>query len=592
MAIDIITAEIIREYLETVSEEISKTMENTSVSVVFSEAHDYSSGVFYYDGKEVSLLARALSQPVHIYASVRSVEDLVRFFKYNLNEGDMILATDPYHGGSHIPDWTLMKPVFYRNKPVFFPAVRAHMLEVGGPVPGGYNSFATDVWQEGFRIAPIKICEKGEMRRDVLRLLAANNRVPQVMEGDLSAMIGACKVGEERIIRLVEKYGLGTVLDSINYILDYSERRVRAEIAKWPDGRYEGESILDQDFAGTNDVNVKVTIDVRGDRCTVDFAGSHPQTKGFVNSVPGNTLSWVYTEFSVVMPDVPINSGFFRPIDVAIPEGTVVNPVAPAPVGNSTICIGSDIGQAVMKALEKIVPEKTGSAFIDLTVDTVYGRDSRYGGQMFITFDYSLTPLSSGGARGTDGWGGFAAPHASLKIPPYELMEIQYPFLYLQSEYATDSAAPGQWRGTPAFWIQRASTTDPVVNNIYVQGWKHPLRGFAHGGDGAGNYCILDYKTPTQRTVDAVAFEYVQEPGRILFGQKGGGGGWGDPLERDPALVLRDVLDEYVSLEGARRDYGVVIDPERLTVDEQATAGLRDAMRRNGHARHARRQEG
>src|SRR5581483_10106547 len=132
-------------------------------------------------------------------------------------------------------------------------------------------------------------------------------------------------------------------------------------------------------------------------------AGSHPQTKGFVNSVPGNTLSWVYTEFSVVIPYFHINSGFFRPIDVAIPEDTIVNPVAPAPVGNSTICIGSDIGQAVMKALEKIVPEKTGSAFIDLTVDTVYGRDSRYGGQMFITFDYSLTPLSSGGARGTDG---------------------------------------------------------------------------------------------------------------------------------------------------------------------------------------------
>src|SRR5206468_1997479 len=163
----------------------------------------------------------------------------------------------------------------------------------------------------GFRLAPMKICEKGEMRRDVLRLLAANNRLPQVMEGDLNAMIGACKVGEDRIIRMVEKYGLTKVLEAINHILDYSERRVRAEI--------------------TN------------------------------------------------------------------PEGTVVNPIAPAPVGNSTICIGSDIGQATMKALERIVPEKTGSAFIDLTVDTVYGRDSRYDNQMFISFDYSTTPVSSGG---------------------------------------------------------------------------------------------------------------------------------------------------------------------------------------------------
>ncbi len=572
---DMITAEIVRQYLETVSEEISKTMENTSVSVVFSEAHDYSTGVFYYDGKRVNLLSRANSQPVHIYASVTSVEALLGFFKYNLNEGDIILATDPYHGGSHIPDWTLMKPVFYRNKPVFFPAVRAHMIEVGGPVPGGYNSFATDVWQEGFRLAPTKICEKGEMRRDVLRMLAANNRVPSIMEGDLNAMIGACKVGEERIIRLVNKYGLNAVLESIEYILAYSERRVRAEIASWPDGEYVGESILDQDFNGTRDINVRVAIKVDGDRCSVDFAGSHPQTKGFVNSVPGNTKSWVYTEFSVVMPDVPINSGFFRAIDVTIPEGTVVNPIAPAPVGNSTVCIGSDIGQATMKALEKIVPEKTGSAFIDLTVDCFYGNDSRHDDEMFITFDYSATPTTSGGACGTDGWGAFSAPHASLKIPPYELMEIQFPVIYYQGEYVTDTAAPGKWRGSPSHWMQRAPTTDPTINNVYVQAHRHPLQGFAGGGPGTGNVCVLDYKGSRERIVTDVAFGYVQQPGEILLAKKQGGGGWGDPFERDPEMVLRDVLDEYVSIRSAREDYGVVIDEVAWKVDSEATARLR-----------------
>jgi N-methylhydantoinase B len=576
---DIITAEIIREYLETVSKEISKTMENTSVSVVFSEAHDYSTGVFHYDGTEVALLSRANSQPIHIYASVTSVEDLLRFFKYNLNEGDIVLATDPYHGGSHIPDWTLMKPVFYRNKPVFFPAVRAHMIDVGGPVPGGYNSFATDIWQEGFRLAPMKICEKGEMRRDVLRMLSANNRVPTVMEGDLNAMIGACKVGEERIIRLVNKYGLDTVLKAIEYILAYSERRVRSEIASWPDGEYVGESILDQDFNGSDDVNVRVRLKVKGDRCTVDLGGSHPQTRGFVNSVAGNTKSWVYTEFSVVMPDVPINSGFFRAIDIHIPEGTVVNPVAPAPVGNSTVCIGSDIGQATMKALEKIVPEKTGSAFIDLTVDCFYGRDSRHDDEMFITFDYSATPTASGGACGTDGWGAFSAPHASLKIPPYELMEIQFPVIYYQGEYVIDTAAPGRWRGSPSHWMQRAATTDPTVNNIYVQAARHPLQGFAGGHPGAGNACVLDYKGPNERSAGGVAFGYLQQQGEILLAKKQGGGGWGDPLERDPEAVLRDVLDEYVSVEGAERDYGVIIDVHNWKVDEAATTQRRTQRR-------------
>jgi N-methylhydantoinase B len=526
------------------------------------------------------LLSRANSQPVHIYAAVRSVETLLQFFKYNLNEGDLVLATDPYFGGSHIPDWTLMKPVFYQNKPVFFPAVRAHMVEVGGPVAGGYNSFACDVWQEGFRLAPMKICEKGEMRRDVLRMLSANNRMPDVMEGDLNAMIGACKVGEDRILRLVEKYGLATVLDAVQYMLDYSERRVRAEIARWPDGDYHGRSVLDQDFAGTNDVNVDVTITVKGDRCLVDFGGSHPQTRGFVNSVPGNTMSWVYTEFSVVMPDIPINSGFFRAIDVHIPEGTVVNPISPAPVGNSTICIGSDIGQAMMKALEKIVPEKTGSAFIDLTVITIFGRDSRNDDQMFITFEFYGKPGSAGGAYGSDGWGAYAAPHASLKIPPVELMEVLYPVLYLQGEWVTDTAAPGKWRGNGAFWMRRMSTTDAVNNHIYVQASRHPSQGFAGGRPGAGNWCILDHQGPSERMVRDLAFGYVQKPGEVLLAQGGGGGGWGDPLERDPAMVLRDVLDEWVSLEGARRDYGVVITPTTHQVDPQGTAALRARLRR------------
>ena len=208
-------------------------MENTSVSPVFSEAHDYSTGVFHYDGKRVNLLSRANSQPVHIYA----VGDAPSRRCCSSSSTTSTRATWCWRptrtsAAATFPDWTLMKPVFYQNKPVFFPAVRAHMIEVGGPVAGGYNSFARDVWQEGFRLSPIKICEKGEMRRDVLRMLSANNRLPDVMEGDLNAMIGACKVGEERILRLVEKYGLATVLEAVQYMLDYSERRVRAEIAQ------------------------------------------------------------------------------------------------------------------------------------------------------------------------------------------------------------------------------------------------------------------------------------------------------------------------------------------------------------------------
>lgn len=573
--VDPVTAEIIRQYLETVSEEVSKTMENTAVSQVFSEAHDYSSGIFFANGSKVELLARANSQPVHIFAALTSVEAMLREFKYNLKEGDIIIATDPYFGGSHIPDWTVMKPIFYNNKPVFFPSVRAHFVEVGGPVAGGYNSSATEIWQEGFRLAPMKLYEKGEMRRDVFELLAANNRLPDTMMGDLSAMIGACKVGEDRIVRLIDKYGFTTTLEAIDYILDYSERMVRAEIARWPDGTYRAQSVLEHDFGGAKDINVDVAITVLGDSCSVDLTGTHEQTRGFINSALGNTLSWIYTEFAVVMAGIPVNSGFFRPIRTIVPEGLVVNPFPPAPVGNSTLCIGNDIGQAVMGALAKVVPEKAGSAFIDLTINVIFGQNARYNNELYISFDYSAAPLSSGGAFGVDGWGGFAAPHASLKITSFELMEVLFPFLYLQCELGTDTAAPGRWRGCAANLMQRKATTNAVGNHFQVQHSFYPLKGFAGGRDSAGNLVITDFGGEKQESVMVAKEFYWQQPGEIVFARKQGGGGWGDPLERDPKLVLRDVLDEIVSIGKACDDYGVVIDAGTLTVQERDTRELR-----------------
>lgn len=201
------------------------------------------------------------------------------------------MVNDPYFYGSHIPDWTVIKPVFHQGKPVFFPGVRAHMVDVGGPQAGGCNADARDVWQEGFRVAPVKLAARGETRHDILELLKANNRQPDIMEADLNAMIGACRIAEQRVIALLDKYGFEETLEAVHYILDYSERRTRAEIAKWPDGDYRGRAVLDSDFADTRDINVDCTIHVRGDEVEVDSTGSRPQTSGFVNSRPGNTGS-------------------------------------------------------------------------------------------------------------------------------------------------------------------------------------------------------------------------------------------------------------------------------------------------------------
>jgi N-methylhydantoinase B len=577
MAVDVIFGEIVREYFESVAREMNTTMDNTSLSPIFSETHDCSAGLFYYDGSDVSLIARANAEPVHIFASVHSVEGLLGYYRNELADGDIVMVNDPYFHGSHIPDWTIVKPVFYNNKPVFFPGIRAHMVEVGGPQAGGYNAAARDVWQEGFRLAPIKLFERGELRRDYLDLLRANNRQPDIMEGDVNAMLGACRVAERRVREIVEKYGVDAVLEAVHYSLDYSERRLRNEIAKWPDGDFHGRSVLDFDFAETRDINVDCTIHVRGDQVEVDFTGSHPQTPGYVNSRPGNTGSWVYSAFSAVFDDIPINSGFFRPITLTMPEGTVINPVAPAPVGNSTICIGNDIGQATIKALERIVPERVGAATLDLVVDAFFGLDTRRPDSPFyVSFEYWATPVSSGAAYGTDGWGAWSTPHCSLKMPTIELTEVQYPIMYLRAEYTTDTAAPGRWRGTPAVQTVRMNPDGvSVTHGINIQGCRNTLQGFAGGSAGAGNWAVIDWGGPREQRIEEVAINYVSEPRERILYQSGGGGGWGPAFERDPEAVRLDVLNELVSVEGAARDYGVVLDPVTLAVRVDETARLR-----------------
>jgi len=581
-----ITAEIIREYFESVAEEIIKTMVRASVSPIFNEAHDCSAGVFYYNGNQVGLVSRGDAVPVHIYACLTSVEACIQFFRGDLNDGDVILACDPFFGGTHIGDYTIIKPIFCNNKPVFFASVRAHMLDVGGPVPGGFNANAEEVWQEGFRFPPVKVFEKGERRRDVWDLLKANNRLPDVAVADINAMIGACKIGEERIKAVVDKYGLSTVQEGVQYTFDYSEKKFRNAIARWPKGVYTGRSLLDQDFRGNENINVDVSIEVLDDGVVVDFNGSHAQSPGVINSVLGNTISYVYGCFSAVCPEAPINSGFFRPIRVVLPEGSVVNPDSPAAAAYATICIGCTIGEAVMQALEKIVPEHVGTTSIDLSILWTHGVDPRTK-SFFISYDYHASPISSGGTYGVDGWGGWSALFCALQLASVEMTEIQYPFLYLEGEYTTDSAAAGQWRGAPAYSMKRMAyqTDAPIYLNIWVQGARNTLQGYCGGKDGVGNYAVVHHSSERARTVTDVAFLEPSESGDILFFQSCGGGGWGDPLEREPGAVLADVRNEYVSVEGAKKEYGVVIDPHSQTVDETATQQLR-ATRGNGKGNH------
>lgn len=578
MAADQITAQVVREYLESVSTEMSRIMERTAVHPLFSECHDYSTGVFYYGSGEVTLMARATAIPVHIFASVLSVEALLAFFRDDLHEGDVVILNDPYFGGTHSADWTVMKPIFLSTGGMLFPSVRAHMADSGGPLPANYNPLARDVWQEAFRISPIKIVERGRIREDVRELLLANTRIPEVLEGDLRAMIAACDVAEERIKQLLRKYGEAVVESSVAIALDYAERRFRAEIASWPDGEYVGVAHLDHDSAGNHDIEVRTTLVVDGSSLHFDFSGSSPQSPGFINSPFGNTASWAYTALcAVISEDIPINSGIFRAVTMYAPEGTIVNPLPPSPVMATTGRIGSEIGVSVMKALEQIVPEAAGNVGFGGTLCTTYGWDDRYE-EFFVTIEYGSNLTSASAAKGTDGWGGWPAPFSTLVFNNIEMLEIQFPFLYHQYEYTTDTAAPGEWRGVPAFAMKREARSEQYVNSLVV-GVRHRTPGWVGGAEGIPNRIVLDYGGPEERPVEEAVTRVRIPPGHFIASLKSGGGGWGDPFARDPARVRDDVLDEIYTVGFVEREFGVVIDPATMEVDAAATAERRARAR-------------
>jgi N-methylhydantoinase B len=381
------------------------------------------------------------------------------------------------------------------------------------------------------------------------------------------------------------------VREALDWVLDYSERRVRDQIRRWSSGTYSARSYLDTDFAGGRDIELHVSITVRDDDITVDFTGSSPQSIGIVNSVPANTLAFVYCAFSALCPEVPINSGFFRPIEVVMPPGTVVNCDAPAPVRANTITVGADVGDVVMKAAEGFAPDRVGTCVIDLLAPWFWGRDERGGGTPYVHYELLCTPTAAGGVSGADGWGAFPATFASADVPTVEMSELQYPVLYRQGEFTTDSAAPGEWRGTPAWATQRQvyRTAGPVSHTIRIQGCVWPLHGFCGGMPASGNYAITGYRTDREQVISEFTDGETCHEGEIVFFQSGGGGGWGDPLARDPERVRRDVIDELVSAPAAWDDYGVRVDPKTYELDLAETLAERE---RRSHERSTRASRG
>lgn len=575
---DPITVDVIRGFLETVADEMSLTMKRTAVTPIFSESSDYSCAVMDDRSRLIAQALRTASLPVHMGAMKFSVESVLSAFEGDVHDGDVFLVNDPYHGGSHIPDLTMVMPVHHDGELVLFPAVRAHQMDTGAITPGSYSPTATEIWQEGLRLPPIRICDRGRIREDLVRMLELNTRLP-TFRGDLLAMLAACRVGVRRIAELVSKYGVGVIRTACDESIARGVRRIRAEIESWPDGDYEGEAFLDHDGMGTTDINVRCTLRVRGDRLCVDLTGSHPQVRSYVNSSRANTHSNVYLAVATMLdPEIPKNEAFFETIDLVLPAHSVVNADPPAPVTACTLNIGGEIAEAVAYAFEGILPERAYPQTLKIGALVMAFGAHPETGELFLDANMDSAAGWSSAVHGLDGWGGLPNHYGMSTLANAEIVEMRFPYRIAERELVPDTGGAGRWRGCCGTRIVK-QVDSPMLLNFSAIGRWWPVRGMAGGGDGSANRWIVGCGTEAEREEQALGYLVPLVPGSGFSFQLGGGGGWGDPFERDPDRVLDDVLDGYVSREGAQRDYRVVLTPDGLRVDREATRALRSRDR-------------
>jgi N-methylhydantoinase B len=563
--------------MQTICREMRHVIDRTAQNFLISQLHDVSVGIWDAKGGTVAV---PVGLPVQFLGAGFAVKALVEKFGSDIAPGDVFLTNDPYHGGHccHLPDWAFFRPIFHEGELLFFTMARAHQQDTGGSYPGGYFPNGFDIHAEGICIPPTKVVIAGVEQTAMLELIWNNVRWPKGTRIDNYAMLAAIKRCDQRVVALIEKYGRDVVLECVKQMTDRTERAVREEIRKIPDGTYHGEAATDDD--GTElDVPVWVRADVtiKGDEMTIDFSGSDAQRKGFVNSIYaatyGNAIAAAVLTFDPALADYH-NEGTMRPITIIAPQGLVVNPNYPATVGASPVNVGIQIMEAVLEALAKARPERAVAAWGKHRGDYVFGVDPRTNERYVRTsFDYDG---SAGAVAGFDGYQGVSCLTAlgAVSRGDVEEMEIRLPWRLLKYEMMPDFTGAGRWRGGPGiYWSAVNEGSDSGIATGSSDGDE--VQGFGALGGGASPQC---------RTYIVRGEEKIRlKPHRLDTVRKGdvvekfssGGGGVGDPGERDPAMVQEDVQNQLVSLQAAREVYKVVLDPATLSVDQKATHALR-----------------
>ncbi|OCA88970.1 hydantoinase B/oxoprolinase family protein [Pseudobacillus wudalianchiensis] len=581
--LDPVTFEVLKNGFVNLVDQMSEQVLRTCYSFVIYN-RDFSAALCDAEGNTVMQGTQDIS--VHVGTLHLTAKAVIEDFGDDIHPGDVFIVNDPYRGGTHFNDTRVIRPVFYEDKLIAFMQLNGHWADMGGSVPGSFDITSKDHYGEGVRIPPLRIWRKGEYLHDVANVLVSNMRLPEERLGDLRSQTEATKTGETQLLALVEKYGLDTILTAFAEVQDYVERLARAKVAALPDGEWETTDYIDMDpEAGDGLIPIKVKMTIKGDEIFYDLAGSHDYIGCFLNSAFGSSLSAAYAGTKTFFPDIPLNSGFYRVVHVDLPENSVVN--AAWPVAVTGFCSGAyeKIMNACFELWSHVMPERALACSFNLEYLLIGGWDKRQGYDNYFMW-YDWMAGGHGGRDKRDGANALSPVFGvGLSIQPCEGQERLSPVITTKHEIVTDSAGPGQFRG--GCGVEKGgilTDANDTVMSYCCDRSRSVTWGIFGGLPSTPHGAWLNKDTEDGKFLGAIFSNIKLKKGDTFTRPSAGGGGLGDPLERDPKAVLEDVIDEYVSIERAKKDYGVVIreidrEIDLFEIDEEATKAERQFIR-------------
>jgi|HubBroStandDraft_1064217.scaffolds.fasta_scaffold02044_4 N-methylhydantoinase B len=569
LKLDSVGLHVLHNALANITAEMALVMMKTAYSTIFNEGLDFSTVLLDRTG---NLIAEKNYTP----SMMGAIPNTVRWTLEELGEeffqpGDVVVHNDPYRGNCHMPEHMMMKPIFRDDELIAFAGCMGHVAEIGGKAVGSFAADATDCYQEGLRLPPVKLFEQGRYNEQVWRIILANHRTPRNTWGDFHAMIGALTVGERRLMALIDRYDTAIIREGAGSLIDYSERRLRAEIDELPDGEYSAAMWVEDDGVTADPFEVKVKVVIRGDEIIADFTGSSGQVKGPMNAVYVVAASAVYNAvFCITDPMmlIPRNSGCYRPVRIIAPPGSVVNCKHPAPSVGGNTDLQPKLIDLLLEAMAKAAPDKVAAATGGSSSNLLFGGVHPETGQFYSNYHYD--GMGTGGTLSKDGNDAETTRHSNCRNTPIEVFEHRYPLLTLDHGLVQDSGGPGRHRGGLATYRTLRVMADEITFSALFDRCKIAPPGLAGGKESKGAEILVRRAgEPEYRRFDQVFgvasptkfTNVVLRRGDELRYRTAGGGGYGPPEERDRELVALDVLDGYVSAQAAERDYAAPVLP-------------------------------